>query len=62
MKKIASLILGLSFVLGTVAFAQDSTTPNTETKKETKTKHKHKNKKDGTTTTEDSTKTTTKPQ
>ena len=44
MKKILSLMLGLSFVFGTLAFAQDagsSTTTTTKTKKEKKHK-KHK--------------------
>ena len=44
MKKILSLMLGLSFVFGTVAFAQDSGSSTTETKttKKTKKSKKHK--------------------
>lgn len=44
MKKILSLMLGLSFVFGTLAFAQDAGSSQTETKttKKTKKSKKHK--------------------
>jgi hypothetical protein len=45
MKKILSLMLGLSFVFGTLAFAQDSqgsTQTETKTTKKTKKSKKHK--------------------
>jgi hypothetical protein len=47
MKKILSLMLGLSFVLGTVAFAQDaSSQSSTETKTTKKSKKSKKEKSD----------------
>ena len=49
MKKILSIMLGMSFVLGTVAFAQDTSTDkmSTDTNKTTKkNKKSKKNKKD----------------
>lgn len=53
MKKILSLMLGLSFVFGTLAFAQDSssTTETKTTKKEKKSKKHKGDKMSGDTTT-----------
>ena len=42
MKKILSLMLGLSFVFGTLAFAQDSSQPPPDSSKSTKGKKKSK--------------------
>ena len=43
MKKILSLMLGMSFVFGTLAFAQDSTQGSTaDSSKSTKKEKKHK--------------------
>jgi len=46
MKKIMGLMLGLSLVLGTVAFAQDSSTASTDTGAKKAKKHHKKAKKD----------------
>lgn len=59
MKKIVSLMLGMSFVLGTLAFAQDAGSTD-KMSTDTKTTKKHKNKKNkknksGDTTTTDTT-------
>jgi len=42
MKKILSLALGLSFVFGTLAFAQDAGKDSTQTTKSSKKHKKHK--------------------
>jgi hypothetical protein len=55
MKKITSLVLGVGFLLGMTAFAQDASTPSTDSSTKTTTKHKKKHKKDGTTETTDQT-------
>jgi hypothetical protein len=47
MKKILSLMLGMSFVLGTLAFAQDSQTPPPDSSKSGKKAKKSKKSKGG---------------